>query len=75
MSEMEYREGWGFPRGARKAHYFRETFALCRKYGFYRSTLEQGNDDSPDNCAQCARILKREKAAVIALFQHQGDAL
>jgi len=53
-------EGWGFPR-SRKAHYFVDGMSLCNKYGFYRGSLEQGNDDSPDNCAACRRKLAKRK--------------
>lgn len=64
MSNTEQTEGWGFPTLSRKAHYFVDTMSLCRKYGFYRGPLEQGNDDSPDNCAVCMkRLAKREMAA------------
>lgn len=50
-------EGWGFPLNSRKAHYFVDTFSLCRKMGFYRGDLEQGNNNSPDNCAECRKRL------------------
>ncbi|KKN37026.1 hypothetical protein LCGC14_0767860 [marine sediment metagenome] len=32
----ENKEGWGFPAGSKKAHYFEANgMSLCRKYGFY----------------------------------------
>jgi len=37
---------------------------LLRKWaiiGFFRGKLEQGNDDSPDNCAECKKRLKKRK--------------
>lgn len=45
----ETREGWGFPAGSKKAHYFvgNVGMSLCRKYGFYTAELEYGNDNSP----------------------------
>lgn len=64
MVTSEMKEGWGFPANSRKAHYFVDMMALCRKYGFYRGTLEQGNDESPDNCAECKRLLSKRKASV-----------
>lgn len=63
-------EGWGFPRDSRKAHYFRDTMSLCRKFGFYRGPLEpEGVWDggvpkpSPDDCAPCRKALNRERSA------------
>jgi hypothetical protein len=54
--------GWGFPQGSRKAHYFTENgISLCRRYGFFLGETEQGNDDSPDNCAVCKRRKKSLK--------------
>jgi len=69
MSDEEkliIKEGWGPTRG-RKWHYFqfREgygmTDSICGKIGFYGAIelLEQGNDDSEDNCAECKRRLKK----------------
>ena len=54
-------EGWAFPDGARKAHYFVDSMALCRKYGFYRGAFLvcDPNEVSPDDCAQCVRLYKR----------------
>lgn len=55
------KEGWGFPGRSKKAHYFVDSMSLCRKWGFYYGSLEQGNDDSPDNCAACRRELAKRK--------------
>ena len=61
------KEGWGFPRGSQKAHYFQEDgMSLCRKWGFYRGDKEQGNDDSPDNCIACKKALQRRKAKEVS---------
>ena len=49
------KEGWGFPVTSRKAHYFIDSMSLCNKWGFYFGPLEQGNDESPDNCVVCMR--------------------
>ena len=56
----ETREGWGFsPHISKKWHYFVNGVSLCGKIGFYRGKLEQGNDDSEDNCTACKKALKR----------------
>jgi len=55
---MSQNEGWGFYL-SRKWHYFVNGTSLCRKIGFFRGELEQGNDDSPDNCTSCKKALKR----------------
>lgn len=52
-------EGWGWPFNAWKAHYYVNGMSLCRKWMLWGGTLEQGNDDNPDNCATCK---KRKKA-------------
>ena len=53
-----YKEGWGLPNMSRKWHYFINTLSLCRKYGFYGGYLEQGNNESPDNCLACRKMKK-----------------
>lgn len=59
---MSEKEGWGFPRGSNKAHYFLEDGkSLCGRWGFYLGSKEQGNDDSPDNCTACKKALKRRR--------------
>lgn len=58
----EPREGWGFPQRSQKAHYFTEDGrSLCGKWGFYHGDVEQGNDDSADNCTACKKALQRWK--------------
>ena len=48
------KEGWGFPGQARKAHWMLDSGrSLCGGWGFYQGPVEQGNDDSPDNCQAC----------------------
>ena len=55
--------GWGLPQCSRKWHYFTsDGLSLCCKVGFYRGPREQGNDDSPDNCAECRKRKKRAEA-------------
>jgi len=64
MSEQE--EGWGWPVSSKKAHYFVNRGstlwkeALCGRWIFFEP-VEQGNDDSPDNCAECKKRLKRRR--------------
>lgn len=56
-------EGWAFPANSRKAHYMRDTMALCRKYGFYRGPLQPDNGKpSKDDCAACRKALDKERA-------------
>ena len=60
---MTEKEGWGFsPQISRKWHYFVNGMSLCRKIGLYRGQLEQGNDESNDNCTACKKLLQKRKA-------------
>jgi hypothetical protein len=54
------KRGWGKPVVSRKWHYFADGdgMSLCRKIGFYFGVLEEGNDASRDNCAECRKRLK-----------------
>lgn len=53
-------EGWHRPGNSRKWHYYRDYRSLCgATLMFFSGPFEQGQDDSPDNCAACRR--KREK--------------
>jgi len=56
------KEGWGWPANSRKAHYFVDGLSLCGRWGYF-GEVEQGNDDSPDNCAVCKRLLKKRRGA------------
>ena len=58
----EEKRGWGKPQFGRKWHYFDaerhprgKGFSLCGKVMLYFGPLEEGNDDSSDNCAECIR--------------------
>ena len=57
---MSFKEGWGFPTNSKKAHYFRQSRSLCGKWMFF-GVLEQGNDNSLDNCTACKKALLKEK--------------
>jgi len=56
-------EGWGWLTNSRKWHYFVDGKSLCGKWWapWLRNDVEQGNNDSPDNCAECKRRLKKHK--------------
>ncbi|MCX9083198.1 MAG: hypothetical protein OIN87_00165 [Candidatus Methanoperedens sp.] len=54
------RKGWGFPLNSKKAHYFVDGRSLCGKWMFF-GVLEQGNDNSLDNCTACKKALLNEK--------------
>jgi len=58
-------EGWGWLHNSRKWHYFVGKTSLCGKWWapWIGDDLEQGNDDSSDNCAECKRRLKRRREA------------
>lgn len=69
----ERKEGWGFTSDSKKWHYFvweddKTLRSLCRKFGyfsFHQDQLEQGNDDSSDNCTACKKrlaVLKQKQA-------------
>jgi hypothetical protein len=53
-------EGWGFPVDARKMHYFRDTMALCRRYGFYRAELKADPGSREFCCSTCLKARDRE---------------
>lgn len=56
----EANEGWWLPANSVKAHYMRHKRSLCGKMMCLGNPeLEQGNDDSVDNCAECKKRLKK----------------
>jgi len=64
---MSSKEGWGWPFNSRKAHYFvpeepqdKIKRSLCGQW-LYGGQLEQGNDESPDNCKECIRRLEKRR--------------
>jgi len=68
MSEQT-KEGWGPVTNAgtgmqsKKWHYFKDHRALCGRWmRFSDKDLEQGKDNSPDNCAECRRRLLKLQA-------------
>lgn len=58
----ETKTGWGKPTLSKKWHYFtHDGRSLCFKWGFYTGPVEQGYDESPDNCMQCRKqLVKRQ---------------
>lgn len=66
------KEGWGFPTNSQKAHYFIAGRSLCSKW-MYFGELEQGNDNSSDNCIACKRALaKKQTKALIQEVKRRG---
>ena len=56
--------GWGFSPVSTRWHYFdSDGMSLCKKVGFFQGETEQGNDDSPENCAKCKRLLEKHQSA------------
>ena len=50
------KEGWTWLFNSRKWHYFKDGMSICGKFMLLgKGELEQGNDDSPDNCVQCKK--------------------
>jgi len=57
---MPEKTGWtNFGGQSSKWHYIAaEERSLCRKWAIWKThELQQGNDDSPDNCAACKKRL------------------
>jgi hypothetical protein len=53
-------DGEGWSRTPGKWHYFTaDGISLCRKWHHFIAPREAGNDDSPDNCAECRRRLAK----------------
>jgi hypothetical protein len=53
------KEGWTWLQNSTKWHYFVDKRSLCGKWELWGDDeLEQGNNDSKDNCATCKRELK-----------------
>jgi len=56
-------KGWGWPSNSKKAHYFPENsiMSLCGKW-LYKGKVEEGSDDSNDNCTTCKKALQKIRA-------------
>jgi len=76
MSSQEIKEGWGFsPHLSNKWHYFINGMSLCGKIGFFKGDLEQGNDDSTDNCTACKKALQRRRAKELTQKLKEGKKI
>lgn len=56
-------EGWTWHIGGRKWHYYRGLKSVCDGMMMFSHPAEGyklGNNDSPDNCAACRRIILNE---------------
>jgi hypothetical protein len=53
--------GWGWPSNSKKAHYFYDGRSLCMRWIFF-GAVEQGKDDSCDNCVACKKKLAKHRA-------------
>lgn len=70
------REGWGWVHQSPKWHYFVNGRSLCSRWlGLGLGELEQGKDDSPDNCTACKKALQRRKARELTLKLREGDKI
>lgn len=59
----ELKEGWTWLTNSSKWHYFVNKKSLCGRFAIWSDDdLEQGNDDSEDNCAACKRKLTVRRA-------------
>lgn len=67
------KEGWGVIRpGDRRAHYYVDTMALCRRVDFYQGPLEADNGPSRDDHKECRRLLTRRQAAAAVIVEQAG---
>jgi hypothetical protein len=60
--EKKIKEGWTYLFNSRKWHYFtsKDNKSICGKFLLLAlPELEQGNDNSPDNCKACQKSLKK----------------
>ena len=63
MEKKKNKEGWTWLSNSTKWHYFVDGKSLCGKFMlFSTSGLEQGNDNSQDNCMPCRRKLEERKS-------------
>jgi hypothetical protein len=61
------KEGWTYLYNSPKWHYFREGRSICKRWmTLGNPELEQGNDNSKDNCKACIKALEKERAKAAA---------
>lgn len=58
-------EGWAQAAVMRVPHYFRDHRSLCGRWAFMGNIIseDQAAGQGPDDCKDCWRVLKRERAA------------
>lgn len=57
-------DGWGWPLGATRAHYFQDGRSLCRRWLFFGPLEQQslmGLKHSIDDCKTCTKTLEKSK--------------
>jgi hypothetical protein len=56
-------EGWNWLYDSKKWHYFTvDGKSLCGKWLLgWRAESQQGDDDAPENCGTCRRLLRKRK--------------
>ncbi len=59
---QEQRQGWGWPRLARKPHYFIGTRSLCGKWAYAGELAPNDGETLKDDCAVCTRELAAMQA-------------
>jgi hypothetical protein len=63
---LKQKEGWAILLNSRKWHYFKNVRSLCGNWLFLVSSsyvfVNDGNDDSPDNCKICQKKLAKLKS-------------
>lgn len=67
MSDVAVKsEGWTWLFNSRKWHYFRNGRSVCGRYAILGAgDFEQGNDTSPDNCAQCRKVIAKQTGGTV----------
>ena len=70
-------DGWSWLRNSEKWHYFVGGRSLCGKWmGLRLGELEQGNDESMDNCTACKKALSRRRAkSLVEKLQAEGKVV
>lgn len=59
--EEKHNEGWNWIYNSPKWHYFVDGKSLCKRWMLFSTpkNLEQGNNNSPDNCKLCRKTLEK----------------
>jgi precorrin-2 methylase len=78
--EKNKKEGWTWLINSKKWHYFRNGISLCGKFmNLGNPNLEQGNNESSDNCAACKKMIlkeiKMDNKVVMKITKNQAKIL